>query len=451
LAIGRDVTISDNFTAGNFIHTVGGNFYDFGTFICGTGTFTFNGANVQTIISGGDDFYDIIFNNSTFGFADIDVIDPMNITHSGTFTNGVVIISGLGTLTFVNGATSTSGSADSFVDGSVKKIGNVAFIFPIGDNSLYAPLEISAADGGGTATDDFIAKYINEDPHALYNSLDVGIHHVSYVEYWTLDRTGTNDVSVTLSWDTRSYGVTETASLIVAHWDGSKWLDVGNVSTTGDLSAGTITSDLLTSFSPFTLASKSSENTLPVSLLTFDAKCIGTASAQITWTCSSEVNNEYFTVERSTNHKTWDQIVKLKGAGNSNFLTEYSVIDNFEEISEKEIYYRLRQYDYDGKSEYFNVRNVTDCNDKELNDINLLVYPNPFRDEICISFNAFHSQIINIEITELTGKLVGKDSFVAEDGGNSYTINLSDLAPGIYMLRFNNGFKQVHKKIIKTQ
>ena len=67
---------------------------------------------------------------------------------------------------------------------------------------------------------------------------------------------------------------------------------------------------------------------------------------------ASQINNDYFEIQRSTDIEQWTTIEIIKGEGNMNSEMSYGVIDDkpIEGIS----YYRLRQTDYDGQSETFN-------------------------------------------------------------------------------------------------
>jgi len=91
------------------------------------------------------------------------------------------------------------------------------------------------------------------------------------------------------------------------------------------------------------------ENPLPISLLTFKATP-GKNSVTLNWSTASEVNNDYFTILRSTDAKTWSDVATVKGAGNSNKVLPYSIIDT---PGKGRYYYRLKQTDYDGKFELF--------------------------------------------------------------------------------------------------
>jgi hypothetical protein len=91
----------------------------------------------------------------------------------------------------------------------------------------------------------------------------------------------------------------------------------------------------------------------------------------INWTTESENNSNYFDLESSTDGINWKTITTKPAAGNSNEKINYSYIDN--NLSEI-VYYRLQQFDIDGKFETYGpiviIRDVTDK--KIIGYINLL-------------------------------------------------------------------------------
>ena len=95
-------------------------------------------------------------------------------------------------------------------------------------------------------------------------------------------------------------------------------------------------------------------STLPVELISFDVKLIK-STVLIQWATGSEINNDYFEVQTSKNGVNWETIHVVKGAGNSTNVIYYvsydSKIDNYD-IK----YYRLKQFDYDGKNETSQIR-----------------------------------------------------------------------------------------------
>lgn len=91
---------------------------------------------------------------------------------------------------------------------------------------------------------------------------------------------------------------------------------------------------------------------LPVELNYFTAETVQ-GTALLSWSTFTEVNNDYFTVEKSKDAKNWEIINTTLGAGNSNIELEYSYIDY--EVNEGVIYYRLSQTDFDDTTEYFRI------------------------------------------------------------------------------------------------
>lgn len=71
----------------------------------------------------------------------------------------------------------------------------------------------------------------------------------------------------------------------------------------------------------------------------------------INWSTASEVNNDHFIIEKSTDGINFNQLSRVNGSGNSNETTDYYAMD--EQPSFGENYYRLTQVDFDGKQETF--------------------------------------------------------------------------------------------------
>lgn len=91
---------------------------------------------------------------------------------------------------------------------------------------------------------------------------------------------------------------------------------------------------------------------LPVELLTFEANANEEVVA-LKWITASEINNDYFAIERSLDAKNWEEVIVTIGAGNSNQINEYFETD-YEPLGGIS-YYRLKQTDFDGKYAYSNI------------------------------------------------------------------------------------------------
>ncbi|WP_296623165.1 T9SS type A sorting domain-containing protein [Marivirga sp.] len=384
----------------------------------------------------------VIFNNleinntSTSG---ISLQQKVHIRGEVIFTQGIIYSTATNYLVFNNLATATAASNNSFVSGPVFKTGNQAFTFPIGNGSEYAPVAISAPM---LDTDQFKAEYFAEDAGLLFNpeSKDDSLHHISGCEYWQLDRTaGISEVNVTLSWATRSCGVGNLADLRIAHWDGANWKNEGNGGTTGSTLAGTIiSSNPLVNFSPFTLASISKDNTLPITLLSFEGICLDYETV-LKWQTASESDNDYFTLEYSTNTKDWEMITEIAGSGNSNSTKNYSY--TFKQAPSGNVFYRLKQTDFNGDFEYFPIVEVKSCV-KDLADIELKVFPVPTTAIFNLSFNKPLDQITYMKIYNTLGR-----SVFSSDNFHSI-IDLSDHPMGIYFVQITLRSETITKKIM---
>jgi hypothetical protein len=94
---------------------------------------------------------------------------------------------------------------------------------------------------------------------------------------------------------------------------------------------------------------------LPVEMTYFNAEAVEN-DAVLTWETASEINNDYFSVQRSTNALDWNEIGLVDGYGNSTEVHEYAYIDG--NLSTGRYYYRLQQHDFDGSYEYSDVKYV---------------------------------------------------------------------------------------------
>lgn len=354
------------------------------------------------------------------------------ITKNLNFINGQLFTGITNSIEFTDNATATGMSNNSFINGNVSKIGNDVFTFPIGKNGIYRPIAISAPSN---ITDGFSAEYFETDPNGTYDETlkDPSIHHLSNCEYWLLNVTnGTPSVNVTLSWDTNSCGVTNLSELLVARWDNSMWKDHGNGGTTGGTTTGTvITSAPVSSFSPFTIASTTNANPLPIKLLSFNAKLIK-GNVWIDWKTETEINNDYFTIERSSDLNSWESIKEIRGAGNSNTILSYASVDQtpLNGVS----FYRLKQTDFNGGYSYSDIQTIT------LNTgADITIYPNPVRDNLTIS-NLCKECVVNIYTS--SGQLIYS--------GNEQKINTNDWIKGLYNIVITEDNGTIHsQRIVK--
>ena len=420
---GANVTIYGDVTNNGIIS-------DSGTLVtlAGSNLQTFGGSSVTTLNN-------LRLNNSSA--AGVTLAQALNVRGILTFTDAYLNTTAANILTMTSTSSAVSVSNNSFVSGPMVKNGNTAFTFPVGKNVVYAPIAIAAPT---VITDQFTAEYFQVSPNPFNTaSLEPTLNHISECEYWMLNRTtGTSNVAVTLSWDTRSCGVTVPADLRVARWDGTQWTDKGNGGTTGSTAAGTIVSSApVTGFGPFTLASSSLSNPLPVELLAFAANCED-EQVILRWSTANELSNDHFTIENSLNALDWQSAATINGAGTTNTLTNYSWTDAMN--PGREMYYRLSQTDYDGEITVHDIIFFKGCS---LTENTLSIYPNPAKSIVNI---LTAEKITQITILEPGGKTIG----FPIDFENKQ-IDFSQAANGVYFIRVETPMKTFHEKVVVSR
>jgi hypothetical protein len=188
---------------------------------------------------------------------------------------------------------------------------------------------------------------------------------------------------------------------------------------------------------------------LPIELGVFQATFNKAKNAvNVGWTVISQRENDYFTIERSTNGNTFDAIGKVSGDGTTNQQKKYYFTDADPE--EGLSFYRLRQTDFNGASETFNPVAVHVIPDVETAEISK-AWPNPFTTDFAIEFSSTASSEVKISLLDINGTLVFSDSFLSKEGTNTYSFEqLNDLKPGTYIIQISQGEKvMATSKVIK--
>lgn len=416
------------------------------TFGSGTGIVECTGGTNQTLTSASSIpvIQRLVMNKSANGLT---LNTPLNIGLTATFTNGLIHSSATNYLNFAAGSSASGFSNASHINGPARKTGNSAFTFPVGNSGIYRGITISAP---GNLSDHFTAQYFKAaQPYGDNTTIDPTFATLSSCEYWLLDRTnGTSNVSVTLSWNTSDCGasyITDLPSLRVSRWNGSLWTDEGNGGTTGTAASGTVvTSAAVTNFSPFTLASVSSANSLPVELISFTATP-NERTVDLNWTTQSENNNDYFTVEKSSDAVHFEELGIVNSGGDSQIAQNYTLSDTnpWNGVS----YYRLKQTDHNGAFVYLDLKAVN--MDLPAEDYPFSMYPNPVSGKyLHFYFKEAPKQEINLLVTDLSGKLMYSAS-ISTDAKGEYTADLSDkLTAGIYSVFVQIQAKQYNRKLI---
>lgn len=255
--------------------------------------------------------------------------------------------------------------------------------------------------------------------------------------WWVMDVNGYSDKPVsTLSltyrdseWDA-SGGSTNmiTENMLQAQSNnGAVWnpMTMGTVNTTSN----TVVVSNINNYNPFwTLVG--SNNPLPVELLVFDAQLNKQKDVDLNWITAAEVENDFFTVERSRDGVNFEELGYVDGAGSTSNNSYYHFVDEnpYNGIN----YYRLKQTDFDGDFSYSGIKAVKLEMEVEAS---MLVYPNPATDRFFVNLNG-EADGSDMFITDLNGKVIRTIPVdpMDEKGSAIVEVQRDNLAPGIYMI-----------------
>ncbi len=181
------------------------------------------------------------------------------------------------------------------------------------------------------------------------------------------------------------------------------------------------------------------DNTLPVTLLSFEASVLENGTVLIHWQTTSEVNNAFFILERSTDGIGFEAIGKVNGKGNTSELSTYLFTDRT--AGTGIVYYRLKQVDFDGSYGYSPSRKVS-IGQEGL----ITVYPNPNPGTFTIA--ALQGGHYKIAITNMAGQEVYYSEVYSE---TLLEKNIqTSLAPGTYVLQvLSETTMSVHKLVVE--
>lgn len=183
--------------------------------------------------------------------------------------------------------------------------------------------------------------------------------------------------------------------------------------------------------------------TLPIELVYFNANS-NNSRVVLTWKSASELNNDFFTIERSFNGTDYQTLTYVDGAGTTSESQDYSYTDY--PLSFGLVYYRLTQTDFDGQSEQFETINVLFQGELQ----SPLVYPTQLSLGDDVTIDNFWGQIHSIEIyfTDIVGRDMRKARSVTIS--DKIYVGTSNLRNGIFLLSGSiNGINFNQRLIIR--
>ena len=167
---------------------------------------------------------------------------------------------------------------------------------------------------------------------------------------------------------------------------------------------------------------------LPVELSSFTSAVNG-RNVTLNWITSEEINNSGFDIERKQSG-SWTKLGSISGNGTSVLSHEYSFTDR--NLASGNYQYRLKQIDFNGNFEYFNLNNEVNVGIPAKFELSQN-YPNPFNPSTQINFDIPTDSKVNIKLFDMSGKeVITLVNEFKTSGYYTVNFNAAGLSSGVY-------------------
>ncbi len=346
------------------------------------------------------------------------------------FTNGQLILNGLDLILLTSGSTITGASASNYVRtngaGNVQReVGTSGTLFPVG-RSAYNPMTITRTSGTT-----ILAVQVIDAVNLLGFSGDpVTTKVVNRTWDVSLVTGSVGTLSLTAQWNgSEEIGGFDRSQSYLSHFiSGTGWVGDTPANASGS-DPYTRTRTGITSLSPFAMGSAGSP--LPIELTHFDAQPKG-EQVEINWATSAEINNDYFSVQHSTDGQVFRELDQVKGAGTTAVPQAYSLMHDAPVRGTN--YYRLQQVDFDGAFSYSLIR-VVDWNRNDDNSDDWAIRPTVSNTTINLLRQHRLEGTVSYTIYTPAGRPVGSGSIPA--GTEQHPVDISNLSGGPYFIQID--------------
>jgi hypothetical protein len=374
---------------------------------------------------------------------------PLSISTNLNFlVSGRIITTATNLLTVQQGATITGGGPNTYVEGPLARVTNAVgdYLFPIGElgSSDGRFIVVKIETPGNTST--FRAQYFETGVNTNGPSCDFnvtgtyGVNGYKINEHYNISRTsGTSPAKITFDFDGSNLNNNDWSNnvapgtsdgVVMAHYNTtfSCW-EVASSQILLYPPSGNITTDLLTSFSPFTFG-YIGVSSLPVKFGNVRAYQQGNG-IKIDWSNLTESSVVDYKVERSANGRDFTSLSALTAIKNDGNRADYSFVDAAPVNGVN--YYRIQSLELDGKKLYSVIVKVDIKGTKGV----ITLYPNPVTDgQMVVQTPDLKRGSYNLTVVNAVGQQVYSKALSHAGGFVTQSIQLpASLKPGIYNLQ----------------
>lgn len=184
--------------------------------------------------------------------------------------------------------------------------------------------------------------------------------------------------------------------------------------------------------------------TFPIELLSFGATR-NNDQVVLNWETAFEENNDFFTIERSHDARSFIAVGKVNSKGNSQKAQTYQFTDE-RPMRNTSNFYRLKQTDLDGSFSYSQIVEVG------MEDHTFDFFPNPARrgEKLNVYLNMKTQSNVTLQLINTMGQVLAAKNINATAGSSTHQLDLENISQGYYLLALDNGKERIVKKVIVT-
>jgi hypothetical protein len=203
----------------------------------------------------------------------------------------------------------------------------------------------------------------------------------------------------------------------------------------------------MTAYSQIPIPEPPAIKSLPLSLTSFTAQLLN-KKVLLSWVTDMELNTSHFTIQRSFNGNTYDDVGMVFTGEQARSHNKYDFTDNIGVINARMLYYRLKWVDLDGRYSYSEIVQIRLISPEE--SVSVAVYPNPATDQLRVTIpESWQNKTIYYIIYNMEGILIRQK--ISANAGQTETLPVGDLPEGIYIIRTANGNQAAVQKFIKAK